>query len=452
MPRSDGPDSSFDLPSEMTVEDAIRTAVGVLREGHFELAEQLLRRVLDAAPDHPDALHYLGMILCDLGRSAEGTPMIERSLALVPDLADWHSNYGIACVRRDALDTAAQAFRTALDLSSGAHVVARFNLGITERLRGNTEAAEAHYRAAIAARPDFGDARYSLAALLASRGDHVESLKELEAARSAGAPDNLRNLAALGIGYRRARQFDKALDVYRRWAALDPDNAVPAYYLTALTKGAAPPDRAPDAYVSATFDSFATSFDAVLSKLGYRAPQMIATALEKVRPTRDGALDILDAGAGTGLCGPLLRPWAATLTGVDLSPKMLLRAKDRDCYDRLETAELTAFMKDRPGAYDVIVSADTLCYFGALAEVLAAAATALRPGGHLLFSVEEIRDAADTDTFVLQPHGRYAHKVEYVGDMLARAGLDRVAVERETLRREGSDEVPGMVVTAQRPA
>ena len=48
----------------------------------------------------------------------------------------------------------------------------------------------------------------------------------------------------------------------------------------------------------------------------------------------DGALPsasrprILDAGCGTGLCGPLLRPLAARLVGVDLSEKMVELARD----------------------------------------------------------------------------------------------------------------------------
>ena len=38
-------------------------------------------------------------------------------------------------------------------------------------------------------------------------------------------------------------------------------------------------------------------------------------------------LDVLDLGCGTGLCGPLLRPYARALAGVDLSPQMLERMR-----------------------------------------------------------------------------------------------------------------------------
>ena len=40
-------------------------------------------------------------------------------------------------------------------------------------------------------------------------------------------------------------------------------------------------------------------------------------------------------------------------------------------------------------AFDLIVTADTLVYFGALDDVAAAAAGALRTGGRFIFTVEE---------------------------------------------------------------
>ena len=46
-------------------------------------------------------------------------------------------------------------------------------------------------------------------------------------------------------------------------------------------------------------------------------------------------LDVLDAGCGTGLCGPLVAPYARRLAGVDLSEGMLAHAKEKNVYDEL---------------------------------------------------------------------------------------------------------------------
>ena len=121
------------------------------------------------------------------------------------------------------------------------------------------------------------------------------------------------------------------------------------------------------------------------------------------------SLDVLDAGCGTGLCGPLVAPYARRLVGVDLSEAMLARARARNVYDELVKRELTAYLRDSPGSFDVIVSADTLVYFGPLEEVAAAAANALRPGGVLVFTVEELSGAASDAGYSLSPNGRYRH-------------------------------------------
>ena len=97
---------------------------------------------------------------------------------------------------------------------------------------------------------------------------------------------------------------------------------------------------------------------------------------------------MLDAGCGTGLCGPLLVPYARRLIGVDLSEGMLALAKEKHVYDALIKGELTDHMRAQPAAFDVIVSADTLVYFGDLESVVGAAAGALRPNGLFIFTLE----------------------------------------------------------------
>ena len=56
--------------------------------------------ILEVAPDHPDALHYAGVLAHQQGRSDEAIALIERSLELEPEQADWHSNLGIVLQAR----------------------------------------------------------------------------------------------------------------------------------------------------------------------------------------------------------------------------------------------------------------------------------------------------------------------------------------------------------------
>jgi predicted TPR repeat methyltransferase len=198
------------------------------------------------------------------------------------------------------------------------------------------------------------------------------------------------------------------------------------------------------------FDGFASSFDQVLDQLAYRAPGVIAELLSQVLPPADASLVVADAGCGTGLCAEFLRPRARRLVGVDLSSGMLARARARRAYDELVEAELSAWLMGQRGAFDLIVSADTLCYFGSLVEALAGAERALRPEGLLVFTVERAADGVLA--YELHPSGRYSHAASYVRAALAEAQLIPVAIDPVVLRREGGRDVDGLLIGARRSA
>jgi predicted TPR repeat methyltransferase len=129
---------------------------------------------------------------------------------------------------------------------------------------------------------------------------------------------------------------------------------------------------------------------------------------------------------------------------------MLKLAAEKQVYDELVHAELTEFLQQHPDRFDVIVTADTLVYFGALEAVASAASAALRPGGMLVFTVEELTEPGLAASHRLQRHGRYAHGAEYVRHVLADAGLDP-HLERADLRLESGIPVAGLVVRATKP-
>ena len=165
---------------------------------------------------------------------------------------------------------------------------------------------------------------------------------------------------------------------------------------------------------------------------------------------RRNSLDVLDAGCGTGLCGPLVAHYARRLVGVDLSERMIAQAQARNVYDELVKGELTAYLGGSNGAFDVIVSADTLVYFGPLEAVVRASENALRPGGRLIFTVEELVGAGREPGYSISTTGRYRHSRAYLERVLGHASLRPEIVAAE-LRLEAGDPVPGLVVRATKP-
>ena len=129
----------------------------------------------------------------------------------------------------------------------------------------------------------------------------------------------------------------------------------------------------------------------------------------------------------------------------------VIRGKDalKTFYDDLFKVELTTYLRDYTAAYDLITSADTLVYFGPLEDVVNASANALRPGGRLVFTVEQLDGDPDAG-YVLCAHGRYAHARSYVERVLAEARLVP-EITTAQLRMEAGDPVVGLVVRATKP-
>jgi predicted TPR repeat methyltransferase len=254
----------------------------------------------------------------------------------------------------------------------------------------------------------------------------------------------------LALAHCNLGELDKAVELFDEWLDEEPDNPI-AQHMLAACYGRDVPQRASDAYIERTFDSFAASFDSKLTKLRYQAPALVAAMLSESDVLETKSLDVLDAGCGTGLCGPLVAQYARRLTGVDLSERMIAQARARDVYDELVKGELTAYLSDSTSAFDVIVSADTLVYFGPLDAVVAASENALRPGGRLIFTVEELVGAGRDPGYSISTSGRYCHSREYLERVLGDVSLQSEIVGAE-LRLEAGDPVPGLVVRATKPS
>jgi predicted TPR repeat methyltransferase len=425
---------------------AIDKAIALHRAGNLDKAKRLYERVLKADPANVTALHFLGVLHHQRGQSERGIARIEQAIRLAPEYADAHNNLGNVLKETGRLEPAFRAYRRVVELMP-THADAWNNLGVVLRGQSMYDEADQAYRQAIAANPAHVAAwqnRGNLLARLRRFDEAVVAYSRVLALR----PRHTGAYDALGRTLYRAGKVTEALEVYSEWLRVDPGNSVATHMLMAC-RGGEVPARASDDYVRDTFDAFAGSFDQVLDQLGYRAPALIAELLTRILPAPDNGLVVADAGCGTGLCAPFLRPRAKRLVGIDLSSGMLARARARKTYDELIEAELATWLARQRPVYDLIVSADTLCYFGTLEPVLSGAATALRPGGRLVFTVERADDGATA--YQLTSSGRYSHTESYVRDALAGAIFTVVEIVPAVLRQEVGHDVHGLLVSAQRP-
>jgi predicted TPR repeat methyltransferase len=426
----------------------LHEAIAAHRADELERAEGLYREVLELYAAQPDALHYLGVLSHQRGRSEEGVALIRSALQITPRHPDAHNNLGNIHKECGRLAEAEACYRQALACQP-LHYHAHNNLAVVLELQERPEDAFQAYTKLLQIAPEYAPGYYWLGLFLLNYAQNIEHIEQAaECFREAYALDarNMRALERLGVALYALGRHDEAAQVYRDWQLREPDNPIPRHMLASLGVAEAPP-RAEDAYVRDVFDGFAESFDEQLVKnLGYRAPQVLMQALAEVLDAPQAALRVLDAGCGTGLCGPLARPYASFLAGVDLSGGMVEKAKARGGYDELAVAELTAYLSSQPGQYDLVISADTLVYFGDLRKVTAAARSALRPGGWLGFTLEALE--GDGDRVELTSSGRYRHTREHVMHALQEAGFTDLRIDADVLRKECGQPVQGWVVRA----
>jgi predicted TPR repeat methyltransferase len=427
----------------------LQRAIQAHQAGDLDDAERLYGEVLAMQVAQPDALHFLGVLSHQRGRSDEALVLIGSALKITPRHPDAHNNLGNVHKECGRLADAERCYRRALECGPG-HYQALSNLAVVLEAQERLDEAFEVYTKLLRQAPGYAHGHYRLGLFLRNHAQHEEHLEQsAECFRQAFRCDdrNVRALEGVGIALYMLGRHEDAAEVYRDWLVREPDNPVPRHMLASCGAAEAPP-RAADDYVRDVFDGFADSFDEqLLNNLGYRAPEVLMGLLQEVLPSAPAALDVLDAGCGTGLCAPLVRERARHLVGVDLSGGMVDKARARGGYDALEVAELTAWLGARHDAFDLVISADTLVYFGELGPVLGAAAGALRPGGWIGFTLEAIE--GEGELAELTSSGRYRHSRAYVERALAASGFDDITIRPDTLRREAGKPVPGWVVRAR---
>ena len=148
--------------------------------------------------------------------------------------------------------------------------------------------------------------------------------------------------------------------------------------LRLMRLGAEPLSAMPQAYVRALFDQYAPKFEAALvDDLGYRGPALLFKAVLAVRAAvRKPAFfkRAIDLGCGTGLAAAAFAKKVDHFIGVDLSPRMIEKARATGLYAELEVADMLQGLRGKPEASaDLILAADAMVYVADLAPVLAEA-------------------------------------------------------------------------------
>ncbi|HYD69441.1 tetratricopeptide repeat protein, partial [Azospirillum sp.] len=249
------------------IPDRIGAATAHHQAGRLEPAMALYRRVLADEPDHPTALHLLGLACQQSGAADEAVTLIGRAVAVKPDYGAAHVNLGNALQDLGRWGDALAAYDRALALNAQAADAWTNRGNALERL-GRFDAAAASHERALAFQPDFADAWANLGlaqtgqdrlaeaetalrrALSLRPGDvgalgnlapvlrRLGRLKEAAAclmAVLAQRPDDARAYGDLGFVRQRQGDASAAEACYRHALTLDPDLATAHLHLGLLS-------------------------------------------------------------------------------------------------------------------------------------------------------------------------------------------------------------------------
>jgi predicted TPR repeat methyltransferase len=388
-------------------------------EGDAGSARTHYARALAADGRHQAACHSLCGLHMQAGEVDEAESVVRRTLAADASVAELHVLLGRVLDARSRHDDAVAAYESALRIAPDDAAVHLALGGALQRARATAKAVAA-FRRASELDPRLPGAFLGLGQAQEELGAQDEACRSYEQAACVEA-DPVPAMCRLANLLLKRDNSVGAIAWYRRVLEISPGHPV-EHILKALSGGN--PARAPDAYVTQLFDQYAEKFDTdLVQALKYTVPQQIAAALgELLCDRRDGVA--IDLGCGTGLAGVAIAPLVRELVGVDLSPRMLDKARERNLYARLVESDLVPMLRGEAGErYDIALAADVLVYFGVLDDLVAQVQRALRPSGLFVFSVESLdalANGAATDDYRLHAKGRYAH---------ARAYLDRLAQE-----------------------
>lgn len=286
----------------------------------------------------------------------------------------------------------------------------------------------------------LADRRFDMALQFFERGDFEAAADLMAQAREIAPhwpPAAFRHAEILGAWGRMA-DAGAAFDAY---LAMDPADIMGAAIKLALLGLRPAPSTLPDGYIAGLFDEYAPRFDRHLTEtLMYDVPQTLASLVDEIRS--GGTLRILDLGCGTGLAGEALLHRKSWLEGIDLSPRMIAAARDKNIYDALHTGDMIAWMRTRTDKFDLVVAADVLIYTGDLRPAFAAARPRLADDGLFVFSLQ---DGAAAGTFTLRADHRYTYDESYVRACAADTGFDVKTIRRARLRRDAGHDVPGLI-------
>jgi predicted TPR repeat methyltransferase len=418
-------------------------------QNRFEEAITVFRRVLQKQPQDITSLTGLAHALTQRGDINEAFDVCKNAIDIAPDNIDTLITMGNLLQRQGKFDQALGWYQRALAFNPNSFQISA-NISLALKALGRLDEAAAAANQALALAPHSASLHYALGMILIMQHKHDGAASHLYEAFRLN-PDHKETGLQLGAVLRHQGKIAEAVEIYQQMLQKFPDDENVRFYLAALQQGGTAPTQLPTELLRKIYDQQETadSFDqALVNKLDYRLPQRLGRVVWELMEDADTKLDILDLGCGTGLYGEELRPLARSLSGVDLSTKMIEKARGKGVYDTLTVADLTSFLDSCQQQYDLITAMDVLMFFGNLEKIFERCAAILRPQGIFAFDVEKLEGDLP---WKFHPYGHFKHAARYVRELAVKSNLREIHFEETIIRKEANEPQTGYLCLFRKP-
>ena len=416
----------------------------LLKLGKKNESLHICQKSLQLAPNDSEAHNNLGVILHQLDRLSEAEASFRQAISLKLDYAEAHNKLGVILQQLDRISEAEASFKQAIILKPDL-AVAHYNLGNSLKEQGKLKEAEASFRQAITLKPNYTEAHINLGNTLQEQG----KLKEAESSfRQAVTlkPDLAVAQYNLGKIYKKIGKNSKAVECFEKTLELSSEDLLGATLQLATLGKRKIPDKTPENFMQGFYKKKFKYWSNLEKKTHkYQGHLLIENAFKTTHNNIE-KIDILDVGCGTGSLAKILRPYARTLVGVDLSPDMLLKAEEICLYDSLYKKDLSQYLSEVSNHYDTIIAAAVLIHFYDLESIFFLIKDSLKTNGKFVFSIfEETKKNKNLNSFLM-----YAHSDYYITSLADRLNLKIIYRQKDTHEYHKGISVPAIIYVLEK--
>ncbi len=210
--------------SYLTPQQALDMAMGHHRAGRLTEAEQIYRQLYEREPHNADLLHLLGLVAYHRRDLAAGRGLIERAIAMKPNIARYYNNLGTLLIDMREYAQALAAYAAAIRLEPR-NADAWYNVGIVHTEQRHWPLAIEAYRTALQFDPDYPACALNLGTALAASGQ-IQAGIGLYRSQLQRRPTDAAIMTNLGNLLKEIGDTDAAIEIYRAGLALVPNDAI----------------------------------------------------------------------------------------------------------------------------------------------------------------------------------------------------------------------------------